>query len=339
MQFPEPTLTREFLSGFVEIWRLWVPLLLLLIWVGWATRRWWGGRLLLLSLVVLIAFAAKVTIREHARERATMDAWNKLRVPLPQTARIDGLQLAARTMVRWNKEREGHLLTAELGNGQEVSPGMVLVGEVDHLWDEGWKGTLASESVLRGWTCAAGKVDIDNSGELSWCALAGPQKTAAGVVPAGTGVTLDPGEPSDALLHLPDVGMRTSTGEFWIAPNEWFVLYSDGELLAVPGPITRRSVTFNSTVVLRYGEEDITRWYGYFDTTPRALARPSGPVTGWRGDLASPLTCEGGHRIDKGSRVTVPISGDVVTTTHWDSSKPRAKPVLDSFHCDLGPAT
>jgi hypothetical protein len=341
MQFPEPTLTQEFLSGFLETWRLWVPLLLLLVWVGWATRRWWGGRLLLLSVVALVAFALKVTLREQARVRATTDAWNKLRVPLPQTAKIDGLQLAAGTMVRWNNEREGHLLTAELGNGQEVSPGMVLVGEVDHRLDEGWRGILANQSVLRGWTCAAGKVDIDNSGELLWCTLAGPQKTAAGVVPAGTGVSLYPGEPSDALLHLPDVGMRAEPGDFWIAPNEWFVLYSDGELLSVPGPITRRGVALgseDSSVVLRYGEEDLTRWYGYSDTPPRTLARPTGRVTGWRGDLGSALMCEGGHTLDKGRRITVPISGDVVTTTHWDSSRPRAKPVLDSFHCDLVPA-
>ena len=25
------------------------------------------------------------------------------------------------------------------------------------------------------------------------------------------------------------------TGEFWIAPHQWFVLYSDGELLSAPG--------------------------------------------------------------------------------------------------------
>ena len=128
MQFPEPSITREFLSGFVETWRLWVPLLLLLIWVGWITRRWWGGRLLLLSVGVLITFATTITLREGSRERATMEAWNNRRVPLPQAARIDGLQLAAGTMVRWNKELQGHLLTAELGKGQEVSPGIVLVG-------------------------------------------------------------------------------------------------------------------------------------------------------------------------------------------------------------------
>ena len=62
MQFPEPSLTREFLSGFAETWRLWVPFLLLLIWVGWITRRWWGGRLLLLSLGVLITFAATIVV-------------------------------------------------------------------------------------------------------------------------------------------------------------------------------------------------------------------------------------------------------------------------------------
>jgi hypothetical protein len=45
------------------------------------------------------------------------------------------------------------------------------------------------------------------------------------------------------------------TGEFWIAPHEWFVLYSDGELLSVPGPLNRRGVTFDSVVVLRYGDE------------------------------------------------------------------------------------
>jgi hypothetical protein len=243
-------------------------------------------------------------------------------------------------MVRWNKDQEGDLLTADLGAGQEVSPGMVLVGELDHKWSDFWRGTLAKGSVLRGWTCAAGKVDIYTSGELRWCLLAGPQKTAAGVVPGETAVLLDHGDPSDALLHLPDVGMRADPGDFWIAPHEWFVLYSDGELLSVPGPITRRGIAFgseDSSVVLRYGDEDVTRWYGYSDPPPQTIARPAGPITGWRGDLDAALTCEGGHRIDKGTRVTVPITGDLVTTIGWDSSRPRAKPVFDSFHCDLGP--
>jgi hypothetical protein len=337
MQFPEPSITREFISGFIETWRLWVPLLLLLIWVGWATRRWWGGSLLLLSLVVLITFAATITLREEARERATREAWNKRRVPLPQAARIDGLQLAAGTMVRWNTESQGHLLTAELGNGQEVSIGVVMVGEVDHLWDGVWRGTLARESVLRGWPCAAGKIDLHNSGELRWCVLAGAKKTLAGDVPAGTAVLLEPGEPSNVLLHLAGAGMRANPGEFSIAPHEWFVLYSDGELLSVPGPLNRRGVTFDSGVVLRYGDEDVTRWYGYTDQMPKTIARPTGPVTGWRGDLGTSLTCEKGRKLDKGSRVTVPISGDVVTATHWDFSTPRAKLVVDSLHCDLGP--
>jgi len=337
MQFPEPSLTREFLSGFVEIWRLWVPLLLLLIWAGWITRRWWGGRLLLLSLGVLITVAATITLMEEARERATMEAWNNLRMPLPQAARIDGLQLAAGTMVRWDKESQGHLLTAELGKGQEVSPGIVLVGEADHRWYEFWRGTLARESVLRGWKCAAGKIDLHKSGELRSCVLAGPQKTAAGEVPAGTAVLLDPGDPSNALLHLPDVGMRANPGDFWIAPHERFVLYSDGELLSVPGPLNRRGVTFKSSVVLRYGEEDATRWYGYTDQMPKTIARPTGPFTGWRGDLGTSITCEGGRKLDMGSRVTVPISGDLVTATHWDFSTPKAKQVIDSIHCDLGP--
>lgn len=94
MQFPEPTITQEFLSGFSETWRLWVPLLLMLIGIGWATRRWWGGRLLLLSLALLAAFATKVTLKERASEREAMEAWNRLRVPLPQAAKIEGLRLA-----------------------------------------------------------------------------------------------------------------------------------------------------------------------------------------------------------------------------------------------------
>jgi len=338
MQFPEPTITQEFLSGFVETWRLWVPLLLILIWVGWATRQWWGGRLLLLSLVILAAFAVKVTLRERAIGRETMLAWNRLRVPLPQSATIDGVHLKAGTMVRWDKEREGHLLTAELGPGQEVSSGIVLAGELDHLWGDTWRGTLATESILRGWPCAAGKIDLHDTGELRWCILARVQKTPTGPVPAGTAVLLEPGDPSNVLLHLPNVGMQANPGEFWIPPQEWFVLYSDGELLDVPTPITRRGVTFaEGSVVLRYGDEDVTRWYGYSDPGPSTTARPNGPLTGWRGDLSSSLTCEEGQRIDKGHRVTVPVAGDVVTTTHWDESRPRAKPVLDSFHCTLGP--
>jgi hypothetical protein len=338
MQFPEPSLTREFISGFQQTWQLWLPLLMLLIWVGWITRRWWSGRLLLLSLAVLITFAATITLREEARERATMETWNNLRVPLPQAAKVDGLQLAAGTMVRWNKKSQGHLLTAELGNGQEVSPGIVLVGEADHRWDEFWRGNLAKESMLRGWKCAAGKIDLHTSGELRWCVLAGPQKMEAGVIPAGTKVLLNPGNPSDVLLHLPNIGMRANPGDFWIPPDAWFVLYSDGELLSVPGPLGRRRVIFDSGVVLRYGDEDVSRWYGYTDLMPKTIARPTGPVTGWRGDLGSSVTCEGGRRLDKGSRVTVPISGDVVTATHWDYSAPRAKQVVDSLHCVLGPS-
>ncbi len=183
MHLPEPTITQEFLSGFLETWPLWLPLLLLLIGIGWATRRWWGGKLLLLSLVLLAAFSTKATLKERASERKTMEAWNRLRVPLPQAVKIDGLQLAAGTLVRWDAERSGHLLTAELEAGQQVSPGVALVGEVDHYTDEFWRGTLATTSVLRGWTCAAGTVDIHISGKLRWCLLAGPQKVPAGVVP------------------------------------------------------------------------------------------------------------------------------------------------------------
>jgi hypothetical protein len=339
MQFPEPTLTQEFLSGFSETRRLWVPLLLMLVGVGWATRRWWGGRLLLLSLVVLFAFAVKVTQTERARERATVDAWNKLRVPLSQATKIDGLQLAAGTMVRWDKERPGHLLTAELGSGQIVSPGMVLVGEVDMLWAEVWRGKLANKSILAGWDCAAGKIDVHTSGDLRWCLLADPQQVIAGIIPAGTAVLLDPDRSSDPLLHLPNVGMRAKPGNFWISPDAWFVLHPDGELLEVPGPITRRGVTLGSKdsgVVLRYGEDDVTRWYSDLVSTSPTRIRPVGSVTGWRGDLASALTCEGERRIEKGMKVTIPVSGDVVTTTHWDSSRPKPKLVLDSLHCYLG---
>jgi hypothetical protein len=163
-----------------------------------------------------------------------MDAWNRLRVPLPQTARIDGLQLAAGTMVRWNKDQKGHLLTAELGTGQEVSPGMVLVGEVDHVVEEFWRGTLARRSVLRGWTCSAGKVDIHTSGELRWCVLADPRKTEAGVVPAGTAVLLGPGEPSDAQLHLPKVGMRANPGSSGLHPMNGLSCMQTGNCTLCP---------------------------------------------------------------------------------------------------------
>jgi hypothetical protein len=158
------------------------------------------------------------------------------------------------------------------------------------------------------------------------------------VVLAGTAVLLDPGEPSDALLHLPKVGMRANPGELDCTRRMVCLVCRRG-MYSVPGPLTLRGVSFESGIVLRYGDEDVTRWYGGdLVPTPPTLARPFGPVTGRRGDLGSSLKCEGGHTIDRYSRITVPVSGNVVTTTHWDSSRPKAKPVLDSFHCDLGPA-
>jgi hypothetical protein len=296
--------------------------------------------LLLFSILFLTGLVLSVTLRERKIDRATEEAWNKLRVPLPATARIDGLRLPAGTMVRWNREQAGHLLTVDLGSGQEVAPGIVLAGEVDHIYDEIWTGNLTHDSVVRGWNCAAGKIAMHNSGELRWCVLGSRQILAVGEIPKGTAVSLDPSEPSNAVLHLPAVGMRANPGNFWIPPGAWFALYADGELLSVPGPIIRRGVSLGSEdsgVMLRYGDEDLTRWYGLTDETPKAAMRPTGQVTGWRGNLNSSLTCAGGHRLDKGSQVTVPVSGDVITTTHWDSSKPRARPVLDSYHCDLGP--
>lgn len=233
-QFPQPTLNWEFLLGFAQTWRLWVPLLLLLIWVGWLTRRWWGGRLLLLSLVFLAIFVIAVTWREFRIRQSKIEAWNELRTPLPEAEKIDGLQLAAGTVVRWDKEHEGHLLTAELGDGQTVAPAVTMSGEVSRMHDDWWRGNLARDSVIQGWSCAAGKVDMDSSGQLRWCRLSQPQKLPAGDVPAGTAVLLDSSGSGDVLLHLPGTGMHVSPGDVWIAPDEWFVVNAEGELKSLP---------------------------------------------------------------------------------------------------------
>lgn len=337
MQFPKPTITREVLSGFLETWRLWAPMLMLLIGVGWATRRHWGGRLLLLSLAAVAAFAFGVTLKEAASEREVIEAWNRLRVPLVEAAKIDGLQLAAGTVVQWDAERPRHLLTAELGVSQLVSSGIVLVGEVDRYTKDFWRGTLATTSVLRGWNCAAGKIDIYSSGELRWCLLTGPQKVPAGFVPNGRAVLLDDGYLSYVMVHLRDTRMQAQPGNFLFGPHAWFILYANGQLFGTSKPVTRRGVTFDAGVELRYGEQNVMRWY-YGDNVaaqPPIIVRPFRLMTGLRGDINAPVTCEGGHIIEKGSRVTVPVTGNVVTSTHWDSSKPKAKAVLDSFHCDL----
>ena len=234
VQFPQSTLTWEFLLGFAETWRLWVPLLLLLIWVGWLTRRWLSGRLLLVSLLCLFIFAIAVTWREARIRQSRIDAWNALRTPLPQAKEIDGLQLAAGTVVRWDQEHEGHLLTAELGGGQTVAPAVTLSGEVSRMYIGWWRGRLVRDSVIRGWSCAAGEVDVYTSGQLRWCLLSRPQKLPLGEIPAGTAVLLDMSGPGDALLHLPKIGMHVYPGNVWIAPGQWFVVSADGELKALP---------------------------------------------------------------------------------------------------------
>jgi hypothetical protein len=235
-QFPQPTLTWEFLLGFAETWRLWVPLLLLLIWVGWLTRRWWSGRLLLVSLLCLFIFAIAMTWREARIRQSRIDAWNALRTPLPEAKEIDGLQLAAGTVVRWDQEHEGHLLTAELGGGQTVAPAVTLSGEVSRMYIGWWRGRLVRDSVIRGWSCAAGEVDVYTSGQLRWCLLSRPRKLPLGEIPAGTAVLLDMSGPGDALLHLPKTGMLVSPGDVWIVPGEWFVVSADGKLKSLPRP-------------------------------------------------------------------------------------------------------
>ena len=231
---PQPTLTWEFLLGFAETWRLWIPLLLLLIWVGWLTRHRWGGRLLLLSLVFLAICATMVTWREWRIHQSQIEAWNGLRTPLPEAKRIDGLQLAAGTVVRWDTENQGHLLTADLGGGQTVAPAVTLSGEVSRFSYDWWRGNLVRDSVIRGWSCAAGKVDVYTSGQLRWCVLSQPQKVSAGDIPAGTAALFDLSSPGDVLLHLPKTGMHVSPGNFWIAPDEWFVVSEDGKLKSLP---------------------------------------------------------------------------------------------------------
>ena len=230
-QFPQATIRWEFIVGFAETWRLWLPLLLLLIWIGWLTRRLWGGRVLLASLLLLAIFAAKVIWRERATQRSTIEAWDRLRVPMQGATEIDGLRLAAGTMVRWDKEQHGHLLTADLGDSQTVAPNVVLGGEVSRIYDDWWRGILVHDSVIQGWHCAAGKLDWYTSGSLRWCVLSEPQKLPAGEIPGGTAVLLgNLTDPGDVLLHLPNAGMRVSPGNAWIAPDGWFAVTATGEL-------------------------------------------------------------------------------------------------------------
>ena len=132
--------------------------------------------------------------------------------------------------------------------------------------------------------------------------------------------------------------MRAYPGGIWIPPDAWFGLYSDGELMSLSGPRTLRGVKFEAGVTLRYGAEDVTLWFPTPQWAPLP-AHPSGQVTGWRGDLMEPLTCQDGQMIPAGSRATIPVTGDLVTTTHWESHAPHAKPILDSFHCTLGPTS
>ncbi len=150
----------------------------------------------------------------------------------------------------------------------------------------------------------------------------------------------DDDDPSYVMVHLANIGMHAEPGEFWIEPHGWFLLYEDGELFGVSERVTRRGVTFDAGVELRYGVEDVTRWYlgDNVATQPPILVHPPGPMTGWRGDISAPLTCDGGRIIEIRSRVTVPVTGNIVTTTHWDSSKPKARAILDSYRCDLSPS-
>lgn len=230
-QFPHETLTWAFLLGFAETWRLWLPLLLLLIWIGWLTRRHWGGRLLLGSLAFIAVFSATVIWREWTFRQSSLEAWDRLRVPLSQTTQIDGLRLAAGTIVRWDREEPGHLLTANLRDGQVVAPNIILRGEVSREYDDWWRGSLARDAVIQGWHCAAGKIDWYVSGRLRWCLLSEPQKVPAGEIPAHTAVLLENLiDPSDVLLHLPNVGMLVGPANIRIEPDGWFVLTATGEL-------------------------------------------------------------------------------------------------------------
>ncbi len=99
-------------------------------------------------------------MKDHARERASEKAWNDLRGTLTTPLLSDGLEFPVGTVIRWDSENAGHLLTAKLNGEQQVTAGVVLRGDVEHRYTDWWRGTLAEDAVLRGWHCRAGEINI-----------------------------------------------------------------------------------------------------------------------------------------------------------------------------------
>jgi len=324
LDFPQQSIVQFMMEAYARIWHLWVPLVVALVGLGWFQRRLWSGRLLLMTVGLLSATVCWIVEKELTRERVVNAAWDARRVTLKEPLVMDGLRLPVGTVIRWSEEYPGHVITAELIGSQEVAPGAILTGEIDQFYPNWWRGTLAKDSVVRGWHCRAGEIDISDGGKLRWCVTAKVEPRIAGEVPAGTAIRFDSDDDDGASLHLIGGGMTLLPWNFAIPAGEWMSLYAAGEVASAPGPLNIRGAILGDGAIWQYGY-----------VTPEAYpwARTPGPFTGWTGKLTSSLMCDAGIVLEPGMRVTIPINGNLVVTERSEYDHGKIEHIFESYHC------
>ena len=230
--------------------------------------------------------------RESAERSATADRRSET---LTQPRTIGGLDFPAGTVLQWQDDEKTKVATADLPHPARLW-GVIISGTVkpnEEFWTE---VTLVEDSVISGWPCRAGKVELRLDGTLEQCVLSQAHavsrldtalRAPMLLIPAGTRLEMSPGSdsgaeltlPQDRPVKLPDVGAPLPGGAM-------LHLYLNNAIREVSAsaeaPFTVDGVSFTSSVSWVYPEDLPEESFG-----PHTLA------AGVSGELTQKIRCDG----------------------------------------------
>ena len=144
-------------------------------------------------LPVVYAVAALGVLGEMAVAKWKEDRMRRAHEPIRTPRELKGATLPVGTRIDWVSAAEKDFYSVDLPGVSQVL-GVPLTGRMEFREPDGmgessekaWQGTLAANTTIDGWACAAGKVALKRGGGLAACTLVGARTFDGHAVPAGS---------------------------------------------------------------------------------------------------------------------------------------------------------
>ena len=160
--------------------------------------------------VAAVALAALYLVAGSALKQGTLlSRWQqqietaRVTTVLDRPQELDGILFPVGTEIRWEDPRHHRVAAARLPSPAEVLG--VHAANLRRVVEGGWIVSLAGASVIDGWACAEGEVELTAAGRLSDCELSGTPTWRGWDLPPRTGVQPRP-DLRKVWLTLPNIG-------------------------------------------------------------------------------------------------------------------------------------